>query len=62
MVVPQEEEEILIDFVSFTSRLYVTLKGNEKPFGYGLLAWIAYMRHIYECNSVKEKETFEYDS
>ena len=40
----------------------VTLKWNEKPFGYGLLAWIAYMRHIYECKSVKEKETFEYDS
>ena len=38
------------------------LKGNEKPFGYGLQARIAYMSYTYECKSVKEKETFEYDS
>jgi len=40
----------------------VTLREKEKPFGYGLMARIAYMRYIYECKSVKEKETFEYDS
>ena len=42
-----------------SSRLFVTLKGNEETFGYGLMTRIAYMCHIYDWKSVKEKETFE---